>query len=181
MPTEAGFNPSDFDGFTEAHLQILERFRDVAVDNHLSSGNLDGTGVNPDVQHHIRGVVSAEQLLNHYSLPVVMSVSTGLDDEPRNVQANDTDYGFSVSAWVSDYDQQYGLELAQIIIGNVVNNIEENRTLQKSDGTDPIARDAYLAGSDAVSYDFALNVDGNQTHLKYGTADFTVETKRRKP
>jgi len=181
MPTEAGFNPSDFDGFTEAHLQILERFRDVAVDNHLSSGNLDGSGSNPDVEHHIKGVVSADQLLNHYKLPVVMSVPTGLDDEPRNVQANDTTYGFSVSAWVADYDQQYGLELAQVIIGNVVNNIENNRTLQNADGTDPIARDAHLAGSDAVSFDFALNVGTENTHLKYGTADFTVETKRRKP
>lgn len=181
MPTEAGHDPGDYDGFTEAHLEILERFRDVAVDNHLDNGNLDGSGVNPAVQHHIKGVVSAEQLLNHYELPVIMSLPTGVDDSPRNVQANDTTYGFSVSAWVSDYDQQFGLEQAQIIIGNVVNNIENNRTLQAADGTDPIARDAFLAGSDAISYDFALNVDGNQTHLKYGTADFTVETKRRKP
>lgn len=182
MPTDAGHDPADYDGFTAAHLEVLERFRDVAVDNHLSTGNLDGSGVNPDVKHHIKGVVSAEQLLNHYELPVVMSVPTGLGDQPRNVQANDTTYGFSVSAWVADYDQQYGLEQAQIIIGNVVNNIENNRTLQKSDGTDPIARDAHLAsGDDAVSYDFALNVQGEQVHLKYGTADFTVETKRRKP
>lgn len=181
MATDAGFDPSNFDGFTEAHLQILERFRDVAVDNHLSSGSLDGSGSNPDVVHHIKGVVSAEQLLNQYELPVVMSVPTGIGDSPRNIQANDTDYRFSVSAWVADYDQQYGLELAQVIIGQIVNNIEENRTLQKPDGTDPIARDAYLDGSDAVSFDFALNVGNERIHLKYGTADFVVETKRRKP
>jgi hypothetical protein len=182
MVRQSEFDPSDYDGFTAAHLEVMQRFRDVAVDNHLDDGNLDGTGVNPQVNHHIKGVVSAEQLLNHYELPVVMSVPGGLGDQPRNIQANDTDYQFSVSAWVSDYDQQYGLELAQIIIGNIVDNIEENRTLQKADGSDPIAKDAHLStGSDAVSFDFALNVNQQQVHLKYGSADFTVETKRRKP
>lgn len=181
MATESGFDTHDFSGFTEAHLEILERFRDVAVDNHLDNGNLDGTGSNPDVKHHIKGVVDSSQLLNQYDLPVVMSIPTGIADEPRNIQANDTTYRFSVSAFVADYDQQYGLELAQIIVGNVVNNIEENRTLQDETGSDPIAKDAFLDGSDAVSFDFALNVEGEQIHLKYGTADFVVETKRRKP
>lgn len=181
MPTEAGFDPSNFSGFTEAHLEVMERFRDVAVDNHLDGGNLDGSGSNPDVIHHIKGVVSAEQLLNQYELPVVMSVPTGVGDQPRNIQANDTTYGFSISAFVADYDQQYGLELAQIIIGNIVDNVEQNRTLQKADGSDPIAKDAHLAGSDSVSFDFTLNVAGEKVHLKYGSADFTVETKRRKP
>ena len=183
MATDAGFDPANFDGFTEAHLQILERFRDVAVDNHLSSGNLDGSGQNPDVKHHIKGVVSSEQLLNQYELPVVMSVPTGIGDQPRNIQANDTDYRFSVSAFVADYDQQYGLELAQIIIGNIVDNIEDNRTLESSIGAgDPIAKDASLVpGGDSVSFDFALNVNDSQIHLKYGSADFQVETKRQKP
>jgi len=181
MPTEAGFDPQDFSGFTAAHLQVLERFRDVAIDNHLSNGNLDGTGNNPDIQHHIKGVVDGNTLLSQYELPVVMSMPTGIDDTPRNIQANTTTYGFSVSAWVSDYDQQYGLELAQIIVGNVVNNVEQNRSLKKSDGTDPIATDAHLAGSGSVTFDFALNVAGQKKHLKYGTAEFMVETKRQKP
>lgn len=175
-------DPSDYDGFTEAHLQVLKRFREVAIDRHLDGGNLDGTGSSPDVQHHIKGVVSVDQLLNHYELPVVMSIPTGVGDEPRTIAANDTDYGFSVSAFVADYDQQYGLELAQVIIGNVVTNVEQNRELSKADGTDPIARDAHLASGDsAVSFDFSLNVQGEKIHLKYGSADFVVETKRQKP
>jgi hypothetical protein len=183
MPTDAGFDPADYDGFTAAHLEVLSRFRDVAVDNHLSSGNLDGSGSNPQVNHHIKGVVSADQLLNQYELPVVMSVPTGVGDEARNIASNDTTYGFSVSAFVADYDQQYGLEYAQVIIGNIVNNIEDNRTLESSPGAgDPIAKDASLTpGGDAVSFDFALNVQGEQIHLKYGSADFQVETKRQKP
>lgn len=183
MPTDAGFDPADYDGFTAAHLEVLSRFRDVAVDNHLDNGNLDGSGTNPDVVHHIKGVVSAEQLLNQYELPVVMSVPTGVGDQPRNIKANDSDYRFSISAFVSDYDQQYGLEYAQVIIGNIVNNIENNRTLQSSPGAgDPIAKDAHLApGADAVTFDFALNVQGERIHLKYGSADFVVETKRQKP
>jgi hypothetical protein len=183
MATDAGFTASDHDGFTEAHLEVLERFRDVAVDNHLSNGNLDGSGYSPDVQHHVRGVVAADQLLNHYDLPVVLSIPTGVGDEARNVRANDTTYTFSISAFVADYDQQYGLELAQVIIGNVVNNVEENRRLESTPGAgDPVAKDAHLtSGADAVQFDFALNVRDERVHLKYGTADFVVETKRRKP
>lgn len=179
MPTDAGHDPANYSGFTEAHLQVLERFRDVAVDNHLQTGNLDGSGSQPDVQHHIKGVVDADTLLNQYELPVVMSVPTGIGSSPRNIAADDTTYGFSVSAWVRDYDQAFGLEKAQIIIGNIIGNIEDNRELAKTDGTDPIARDSKLDGSDAVSFDFALNVDA-QSHLKYGTADFVVETKRQR-
>lgn len=182
MPTEAGFDPANHSGFTAAHLEVLSRFRDVAVDNHLSSGNLDGSGSNPDVKAHVRGVVSADHLLNHYELPVVLSIPTGVGDQPRTTAANDTDYSFSVAAFVADYDQQYGLELAQVIIGNVVHNVEQNRTLQKTDGTGSIARDAHLAeGANAVTFDFTLNVADSGIHLKYGSADFVVETKRRKP
>lgn len=180
MATEAGFTAADFEGFTEAHLEVLERFRDVAVDNHLQSGNLDGSGSDPDIQHHIKGVVSADQLLNQYELPVVMSVPTGVSSSARSTAADDTTYGFSISAFVADYDQQYGMEVAQVIIGNIVNNIEENRELSKSDGSDPIARNTTLAGSDAVNFDFSLNVQ-DRIHLKYGSADFEVRTKRRKP
>lgn len=178
-PTEAGHDPADYDGFTQAHLEVFSRFRSVAVDNHLQNGNLDGSGSNPDVQHHIKGVVDQNTLLNQYSLPVVMSIPTGVSSDSRTIAADDTGYRFSVSAWVSDYDQAYGLEEAQIIIGNVVNNIESNRELAASDGTDPIARDTRLDGPDAVQFDFALNVDSG-LHLKYGTADFVVETKRQR-
>jgi len=183
MATDAGFNHNDYEGFTEAHLEVLERFRDVAIDNHLDTGNLDGTGSSPKVNHHIKGVVDSNQLLNQYDLPVVMSVPTGVGDNTRNIKSNDTTYGFSVSAFVADYDQQYGLEYAQVIIGNIVNNVENNRSLKtKPTGDDPIAKDAGLQdGADAVSFDFALNVQGEQIHLKYGTADFQVETKRQIP
>lgn len=179
-PTDAGHNPEDYTGFTKAHLEAFSRFRDVAVDNHLDGGNLDGSGANPDVQHHIKGVVDQETLLNQYELPVVMSIPTSGSSTPRTTAADDTEFRFSVSAWVSDYDQAYGLEKAQIIIGNIINNVESNRNMESAPGAgDPIARDAGLDGPDAVSYDFALNVQP-QVHLKWGTADFVVETKRQR-
>lgn len=177
-PTEAGFDPEDFTGFTRDHLQVFSRFRSVAIDNHLDGGNLDGTGSNPRVKNHIKGVVDANTLLNAYELPAVMSVPTGVSSQPRTTAADDTDFGFAVSAWVSDYDQAYGLELAQVIIGNIIDNVESNRTLESEPGAgDPLARDAGLDGLNAVNFGFELNVD-SQFHLKYGTAEFTVETKR---
>ena len=148
-PTDAGHDPEDYSGFTEFHLEILSRFRDVAVDNHLQDGNLDGsTGAWPDVNAHIKGVVDQETL------------------------------SFTVSAWIADYDQAYGLEEALVIIGNVVNNLEENRNLESQSGAgDPLAEDVRKTGSDM---DFALNVQP-QTHLKWASADFEVRTRRRKP
>ena len=179
-PTEAGFDPEDFTGFTRDHLQVFSRFRSVAIDNHLDGGNLDGTGSNPKVHHHIKGVVDANTLVNQYKLPVVMSVPTNVGNEARTTASDDTDFGFAVSAWVSDYDQAYGLELAQVIIGNIITNIEANRTLESEPGAgDPLALDAGLDGLNAVNYGFELNVD-SQFHLKYGTAEFSVETKRQR-
>jgi len=180
-PTEAGHDPSNYSGFTQELLQVLSRFRDVAVDNHLSSGNLDGSGNNPLVNHHIKGVVDAATLLAHYELPVVMSIPTGSGSSARTIGADDTPYRFSVSAWVQDYDQAYGLEEAGVIIGNIIDNVESNRNLESSPGAgDPLATDAGLDGGDSVTWDFALNVN-DQVHLKWATADFVVETKRNIP
>jgi len=179
-PTEAGFDPEDFTGFTRDHLRAFSRFRSVAIDNHLQNGNLDGSGENPDVKHHIKGIVDTNTLLNQYELPVVMSVPTEVSSQPRTTASDDTTFGFAVSAWVSDYDQAYGLEMAQVIIGQIVNNVESNRTLESSPGAgDPIAVDAGLAGLNSVNYGFELNVDSQFT-LKYGTAEFEVQIKRER-
>lgn len=125
-PTDAGHNPEDYTGFTKAHLEAFSRFRDVAVDNHLGGGNLDGSGANPDVQHHIKGVVDQETLLNQYELPVVMSIPTSGSSTPRTTAADDTEFRFSVSAWVSDYDQATGWKRPRSSSGT--SSITWNRT-----------------------------------------------------
>jgi len=178
MPTEAGFDPGDFSGFTEAHLEVMERFRDVAVDNHMDGGNLDGTGAGPQVNAHIKGVVDANTLRRQYELPVVMSIPTGVGSSPRNIAADDTTYGFSVAAWVTDTDQAYGLELAQIIIGNIINNVESNRTLESSPGAgDPVAEDVTW---NSLEPDFQFSEDESMV-INWCSVSFDVTSRRTRP
>jgi hypothetical protein len=176
----ADHDPASFEGFTRFLLEIWQRFHEVAVENHTQDGNLDGSGVNPDVVHHITGVVDGDQLLRDYPLDqgaVVMTLPTGVETETQTTAADRTTIDFSVSAWVSDVDQMWGLVHASIVAGNVVNNVESNRSLTAPDGTDPLAVDTTFVDQD---FDFALNVSQNR-HLKYATSRFRVITKRRVP
>lgn len=170
-------DPSNYSGFTAFQLEIFDRFATVAVQDALTTGNLDGTGNNPDVRAHETGVVDGETLLSQYDLPMVMTIPTGTTTDARTTGADTARLTYSVSAWVSDYDQPYGLMEAQIIVGNIVNNVENNRTLVSSAGGDPVAEDTSLI---ETTYDWEFNVEP-QRHLKYGTADFEVRTKRKIP
>jgi hypothetical protein len=181
VPTFASdHDPASFSGYTRFLLEIWQRFHEVAVESHTSGGNLDGSGANPSVVHHITGVVDADQLFRDYPLDegaVVMTVPTGVDTETQTTAADRTTISFSVSSMVSDYAQQWGLVQAALVAGNVVNNVESNRNLTKPDGTDPLATDTTLVDQD---FDFALNVGQNRT-LKFATSTFDVVTKRRIP
>jgi hypothetical protein len=173
-------DPAALSGYSRFLLELWQRFHEVAVENHTSSGNLDGTGDHPNVVHHITGVVDGDQLLRDYPLDqgaVVMTLPTGVQTETQTTAADRTTVSFSCSAWVSDYAQQWGLVEASLVAGNVVNNVESNRNLTKPDGTDPLAVDTTFVDQD---FDFALNVSQNR-HLKYATVRFDVITKRRIP
>ena len=172
-------DPANYAGFTRFQLRILDRFRRVAVDDHLQEGNLDGTGDSPEVTAHETGIVSSEQLFRQYDLPIAITIPTGTTTESRTMGADTARLTFSTSAWVSDYDQPYGMTEAQVIVGNIVNNVEENRTLFDGQGQDPLAEDTTLVSTD---YDFVLNAGVQSSrHLKFGTAEFEVRTKRRLP
>lgn len=177
MAARDGHDPTDYEGFTRFHLELLERFREVAIDRHLDDGNLSGAGETPDVTYHETGVVDERQLLAQYDLPIVISIPTGVESDARTMGADETRLSVSVSAWVADYDQPYGLAEAGVIVGNIVNNVEQSRRLTAADGTEPLAADTTLQGMD---FDFALNVT-DKRHLKFATADFEVSTKRRLP
>lgn len=113
MALHPDHNPANYEGFTQFQLEILERFRAVAVDNHLDVGNLDGAGDHPTVNAHETGIVSGEQLFRQYDLPIAITVPTGTETESRTMGADTATLTYSVSAWVSDYDQPYGMTEAQ--------------------------------------------------------------------
>lgn len=170
-------DPNNYSGFTKFFLKIYKRFAKVGVDNHLDTGNLDGTGSNPDVHAHITSVTDTEHLYSHFDFPVIFTVPTGTSSDARTTAADTVELDFSVSAWVVDYGQQYGFTEAQVIVGNVVNNLEENRNLLNQDSRDPLAEDTTLNTTR-----FGPEPDTEiQYPLKYGTATFTVRTKRYIP
>lgn len=164
-------DPSNFEGFTQFHLEIYDRFASTAVEWHLDD-NLSM------VNAHELGIVDIDQLVSQYNLPVVFTIPTGTDNQSRTTHADTEILTYSVSAWVADWNQPYALIDAQVIIGNIINNVENNRTLTNQNGEDPLAEDA---GKVESSFDFQLNPRQERGHLKYGTAKFEVKTKRKIP
>lgn len=167
----ADHDPSNYEGYTRFVLEIYQRFANVAVEWHLDD-NLSS------VNAHETGIVDMDQLASQYDLPVIMTIPTGAEGSPRTTAADEEILSYSVSAWVADYDQPYALTEAQILISEVVNNVEDNRSLADQNGENPLAEDATKISTD---YDFALNPRRERGHLKYGTARFEVKTKRRIP
>lgn len=171
MVLHSDHDPADYSGYTEFFLRIYDRFASVAVENHLS-GNLSS------INAHEQGVVDIDQLVSQYNLPAVFTVPTSTSNESRTTGADTELINFSVSVWVSDYDQQYAMIEAQTLIGEIVNNVEQRRSLTDANGDNPLAEDVTKTGTE---FDFVLNPRRETGHLKYGTADFQVKTKRQIP
>ena len=151
MTTE--FDPSNLSGFPAHLFTVLGRFRDVAVDNHMDTGeSLE------DVQYHETAIVDGNTLLNTYEPPVVFSVFSGYDSEADTV-AKQTDT-FTVR-----------------LIATVVNNVEQNRSLTKPDGTDPVAEDVTWSG---IEPDFQFS-DNEDMVLHWCSVSFSVTSRRLKP
>lgn len=164
-------DPANYEGFTRFQLEIYDRLATVGIENHLDD-NLSM------VNDHEMGIVDIDQLASQYQLPVVFTVPTGTRNTSRTTKADTETLTYSISAWVSDYNQPYAMVQAQIIVGNIVNNIENRRSLTDANGNDPLAEDV---SKTETTYDFVLNPREERGHLKYGTAKFEVKTKRKIP
>jgi len=172
MTTDGGHDPSDYDGFTQFYLEIVSRFRSVAVDNHTgTNGNLSM------LNDHIKGITDPETLLAQYELPVVMSYPTTTEPEKATVGSDRGQIGMQVVAWTANYEQVTALEDAIIIAGNVVNNVEADRELV--DGTGRAA--ATDIDIREFSPDFTLQTGQTNAFLKFCQVTFDVEYKRRQP
>jgi len=171
VTTDGGHDPANYDGFTQFYLEILDRFRDVAVDNHTDSGNLSM------LNDHVRGVTDPETLLAQYELPVVMSYPVATEPDKATVAADRGQVGMQVVAWTANYEQVTALEDAIIIAGNVVNNVEDDRELV--DGTGRAA----ATDIDVREFqpDFTLQTGNTNAFLKFTQVTFDVQYKRTQP
>jgi len=172
MTTDGGHDPANYDGFTQFYLEILDRFRDVAVDNHTgSSGNLSM------INEHIRGITDPETLLSQYEFPVLMSYPTTTTPVKATVASDRGEINMQVVAWTANYEQVTALEDAIIIAGNVVNNVENDRELVNGTGR------AAATDIDVQEFapDFMLQTGQTNAFLKFCQVTFNVEYKRRQP
>lgn len=171
MTTDGGHDPSDYSGFTQFYLEILDRFRDVAIDNHTDTGNLSM------INDHIRGVTDPETLLSQYEFPVLMSYPTTATPDKATVASDRGEVTMQVVAWTANYEQVTALEDAIIIAGNVVNNVEADRELVNGTGR-AVATDIDLQ---EFAPDFTLQTGNTNAFLKFCQATFNVQYKRRQP
>lgn len=177
-----GHRAADYTGFTRFQLELMERFRVVAVDYPMAHTNLSGdSDGSPEVMYHETGVPNLERMLTQYDLPLVITVPSSMESEPATTAADTTTIDVSVSAWVENYDRLYGMTDAGVIISNVVNNVEANRKLVLPEthperGNDPLADDVEFNGAD---FDYQINAGPENVFLSWCSAEFTIESKRR--
>lgn len=170
MTTE--FDPSNLSGFPQHLFTVLGRFRDVAVDNHLQSGeSLE------DVTFHETGMVDGNTLLNTYDPPVVFSVFSGYDSEADTIAKQTDTFSVDVAVFDWNYSRDWGLENVLRLCSTVIDNVEHNRTLTKEDGTDPVAEDVTWSG---LEPDFRFS-DNEEMVIHWCNVGFEVETRRIKP
>lgn len=166
------FDPDDLSGFPAHLFTVLGRFRDVAVDNHLSEGDsLE------DVTYHETGMVDGDTLINTYDPPVVFSVFSGYDSEADTVAKQTDTFSVDVAVFDWNFSREWGLENVIRLCATVVNNVEANRNLTDSDGTDPVAEDVTWSG---LEPDFRFSDDESMV-IHWCSVGFEVTTRRIKP
>lgn len=166
-------DPATEPAFSAFAFELIGRFRDVAVDNHMGVGeSLE------DVTAHETGLVEGSQLLNHYDPPVVFTVFTSMDDAAHTTRARQTTLNMDVAAFNWNYDANYGFEDTLRVMFRVIGNVEANKTLQSSPGAgDPLATEVTWSDLEA---DYRFN-DSSGVYIHWASASFTIEAKRRRP
>lgn len=176
MNTEGRTNTAELEGFSQFYMEILEGFRRVAVDNHMG-----GDGRLSELNTHIRGVVDEQTLLTQYELPVIMTTPTPLTPDRSTISTDQGTFTFQAVVWTGDEDPGLGqviaLEDAIRLAGNVVTNVEENRTLKVDGISQPLAEDTDITD---FSPDFSFAGDLDYV-LKYCKVDFDIQYKREVP
>lgn len=166
------FDPDALPGFTGHLFRVLGRFRDVAVNNHMDNGNLS------DVTFHETGMVNGDTLLNTYNPPVVFSVFSGYDSEADSVAKQTDTFTVDVAVFDWNYSRDWGLENVLRLIGNVITNVEANRTLQSSPGAgDPVAEDVTWSN---LEPDFQFSEDESMV-INWCSVSFDVTSRRIRP
>lgn len=166
------FDPDALSNFANHLFVVLDRFRAVAVDNHIDGGNLS------DLTYHETAMVSGDVLVETYDPPVVFSVFSGYDSTADTIAKNTDTLTIDVAVFDWNYSPEWGLENVLRLCANVVSNVEANRTLESEVGAgDPVATDVTWSGLDP-DFRFAGN---NGAVFHWCSVTFEVESRRERP
>lgn len=168
MPVTNLSSPS---GFSKDWDDVVTAFREVAIDTPMSSGNLT------DLNDHVKGPVTGETLAAQYAYPLVWSVPRSWT---ANYETTAADHGVlqvQVIIFAKDEDQEYAFRKARHLLGNVVTNVEADRSL--SGGTTDAAGKVGRAEMTNFQMDFTLSTgQGQRAQLTWGQALFDLHVKR---
>lgn len=167
-------NPS---GFSKFWNDVVTAFREVAVDNATNSGGNLHDGSDPVINDHIKGPVDGQTLASQYAYPVIWTVP---QQWVPAYQTNASDQGemqIQVVAFTMDQDAETGFQKARELLGRIVNNIEDDRSL--SGGSTDAAGSIGRTELTNFQMDFVLSTEGGQrAQLTWGQALFDLHAKR---
>lgn len=167
------FDPANLSGFNQFYFEIVNRFRDEAIDAHIDSGNLS------DLTAHVPGIVAPGQLLNHFEPPLVFSVLGTYDGEPRTTLKEQGELNIDVAVFNWDYSRvdPHNLDYTVNLTNIVIDNVEDKRTLTDSTDQHPLANDVAF-GPLEPDYEFSQE---NNAILQWVSVQFTIDALRIQP
>lgn len=161
---------SDYSGAARAFLELIENFRDVAIENDRGAG-----GDLEYLNQHYTGPIDPATLGSTPNFPVVWTVPKSYSPDYATTSSDQGTLGFQVVAWTADQDQAYALEEALIIVLEVVDNLEADPTL--STGSNDITVQSTTWTN--LDLDFApAAANGDLAQVKWALADFEIQPRR---
>jgi len=163
-------SPEDYSGAARAFLELVENFRDVAVENDRGQdGDLD------DINQHYTGPIDPRELGSTPNFPVIWTVPMSYSPAYSTTASDQGTLEFQVVAWTADQDQAYALEEALIIVLEVVDNLEADPTLSTGSNAITVQNTEWTN----LDLDFAPSgANGELAQVKWAMADFEITPKR---
>ena len=155
-------------GFNKFWSDTVGQFRAEAIDDHLNGGNLDA------VNDHVTGPVDQQTLASQYAFPVIWSIPTNHSPAYATIATDQGALTIRVVVFATDTDPETAFDVARVLGGRVVNNVEGSALVDDS-GT------AHAAKVELADFQMDSRPVNNQggAQLKFAELQFSVEIERR--
>lgn len=166
-------DPANYSGAARAFLEVIENFRDVAIENDRG----DATSGEPldTINQHYTGPIDPRELGATPNFPVAWTVPLGYTPGYNTTASDQGQLNFQVVIWTADQSQPYALEEALILVLEVVDNLEADPTLSTGSNAISVQNSEWTN----LDLDFApAAADGELAQVKWALADFEVTPKR---